>query len=79
MQYFRKKNHHFKYLSTQRSFNMSAAFTSVGGVISVFPSPLSRFAEPLRSPNLSLTSVSVVFLVRLLKIVQHNYPGALLV
>jgi hypothetical protein len=58
---------------------MSATSTSVGGVISVFPSPLSRFAEPLRSPNLSLTSVSVVLLVRLLKIVQHNYAGAFLV
>jgi hypothetical protein len=58
---------------------MSATFTSVGGVISVFPSPLSRLAEPLRSPNLSLTSVSVVLLVRLRKIVQHNYPGTLLV
>jgi hypothetical protein len=58
---------------------MSATSTSVGGVISVFPSPLSRFAERLRSPNLSLTSVSVVLLVRLLKIVQHNYAGAFLV
>ena len=41
-------------------YNMTATSASVGGGISVFASPLSRLAEPLRSPNLSLTSVSVV-------------------